>query len=29
MQTLLNPKVNGDRIRLVEVVQNLMEEATK
>jgi len=29
MQTLLNPKVNGDRIRLVEVVQNLMEEAAK
>jgi hypothetical protein len=29
MQNLLNPKVNGDRIRLVAVVQNLMEEAAK
>jgi len=29
MQNLLNPKVNGDRIKLVEVIQNLMEEAAK
>ena len=29
MHTLLKPKVNGDRIRLVEVVQDLMEEAAK
>jgi len=29
MQNPLNRKGNGDRIKLVEVIQNLMEEAAK
>jgi len=29
MQNPLNHKVNGDRIKLVEVIQDLMEEAAK